>query len=381
MRGVRRSSKVLERVTSRSPKKEASINHRVSSTKFTPDKTFNTVDDNLGTFYKRKKFCEKNFPYVSPIQIPVNNSSSKKKQFFHYVPLKETIKQLYDNKSLSHNLVFDIPKYNSKILKDFTDGSVFKNNPFFKDNPNAVQLILYQDSFEIVNPIGSAKSKYKILAVYFSKGNYPDKIRSHVNSMYLVALCKEKLFDHTKVFGKVIQDIKDIETDAIEISPGKVVKGSLVFVTGDNLGSRGLGRFAENFSKTQYFCRYCLVTKKSFETTNGVFKNNPIRTVESYKIVITKLNRKKSTCSQKKANKKPLLIQGIKFDCVFNQLNYHVRLSGLPPCLGHDIFEDVLAYDLKLYLDDLVDKGWFSYKLLNHRIEIFDYSVEDQRDK
>ncbi|CAD6229029.1 GSCOCG00012064001-RA-CDS, partial [Cotesia congregata] len=56
------------------------------------DKTFNTVDDNLGTIYKRKKFYEKNFPYVSPIQIPLNNSSSKKKQFFHYVPLKGTIK-------------------------------------------------------------------------------------------------------------------------------------------------------------------------------------------------------------------------------------------------------------------------------------------------
>lgn len=222
-------------------------------------------------------------------------------------------------------------------MEDFADGSVFKNNLFFKDNPNAVQLILYQ----------------------------------------------EKLFDHTKVFGKIIQDIKVIETDDIEISPGKVVKGSLVFVTGDNLGSHGLGGFVENFSKTQYFCRYCLVTKKSFETANGVFKNYPIRNVESYNKVTNKLTRKKSTCSQKKkANKKPLLIPRIKFDSVFNQLNYyHVCLPGLPPCLEHDIFEGVLAYNLKLYLDDLVDKGWFSYKLLNHRIEIFDYSVEDQRDK
>lgn len=138
------------------------------------------------------------------------------------MPLKETIKQLYDNKSLSHKLVFDIPKNNSRILEDFTDGSVFKNNPFFKDNPNAIQLLLYQDSFEIVNPIGSAKSKYKILAVYLSIGNCPDNIRSHVNSMYLVALCKEKLFDHTKVFGRIIQDLKDIETDGIEYLLGKL---------------------------------------------------------------------------------------------------------------------------------------------------------------
>lgn len=77
--------------------------------------------------------------------------------------------------------------------------------------------MLYQDSFEIVNPLGSAKTKYKILAVYLSIGNYPDNIRSHVNSIYLVALCKEKLFIHNKVFGKIVDDLKEIETVGIKL--------------------------------------------------------------------------------------------------------------------------------------------------------------------
>lgn len=52
------------------------------------DKTFNIVDDTLGTIYKRKKLYEKNFPYVRPIQISLNNSSSKKKQFFSLCAFK-----------------------------------------------------------------------------------------------------------------------------------------------------------------------------------------------------------------------------------------------------------------------------------------------------
>lgn len=59
--------------------------------------------------------------------------------------------------------------------------------------------------------------------------------------MYLVVLCREKIFNHTKVFGEIVQDLKDIETNGIELSSGKVINGSLVFVTGFNLGSRALG--------------------------------------------------------------------------------------------------------------------------------------------
>lgn len=44
-------------------------------------------------------------------------------------------------------------------------------------------------------------------------------------------------------------------------------------------------------------------------------------------------------------------VQGIKFRSVFNTLqNFNVCSPGMPPCLGHDIFEGVLSYDVALYL-------------------------------
>lgn len=344
---------------------------------------FNNIHDSLGTSFKRRKFFEEHFPYVDPVQIPLPSVNGKKR-FWHYIPLKETLKNLFYNKSVTSKLQFDLPENNTKILRDFTDGTVFKENMFFKQNPGSLKLILYQDAFETVNPLGSAKSKYKILAVYLTIGNFPDKIRSHVNSIYLVALCKEKIFDHNLVFGKIVEDLKEIETIGVEFSPGQFIKGSLVFITGDNLGSHALGGFVDNFSRTPYFCRYCLIQKKSFDSGNGIFKTYPRRTIETYNKTITRLQRriKFNVNIIKKSAKKPILIEGIKRDSAFNKLEfYHVCLPGLPPCLGHDVFEGVIAYDVKLFLDDLVKKNWFSYKLLNKRIESFKYSTEDQRDK
>ena len=45
------------------------------------------------------------------------------------------------------------------LLKDFVDGTEFKTNEFFINNPESLKIILFQDGFEIVNPIGPARKK------------------------------------------------------------------------------------------------------------------------------------------------------------------------------------------------------------------------------
>ena len=46
---------------------------------------------------------------------------------------------------------------------------------------------------------------------------------------------------------------KMIETRGVKISEGKVVKGRLAFISGDNLGNHSLRGFQENFSTTEFF--------------------------------------------------------------------------------------------------------------------------------
>ncbi len=77
------------------------------------------------------------------------------------------------------------------------------------------------------------------------------------------------------------------------------------------------------------------------------------------------------------------MTSGVKFDSVFNQLKYyHVCQPGLPPCLGHDLFEGVVSVDLAMYIKHLVTVGkHFTYGQLNRTISQFTYLGSDANNK
>lgn len=158
-----------------------------------------------------------------------------------------------------------------------------------------------------------------------------------------------------------------MEQERVEIE-GKLIKGSLVFITGDNLGSHELGGFIANFSTSEYLCRYCLITRNEFYREDGAYKTYTPRTIESYNDAVNLIENNS--------------VQGIKFNSIFNKLQYfHVCAPGLPPCIGHDLFEGVVAFDLKLYIDYFILKKWFTLIELNTLIDKFHYSIEDRKDK
>lgn len=79
----------------------------------------------------------------------------------------------------------------SSVLTDIVDGTVFKKNSLFQSCERSLSIILYEDSFEIVNPLGSARIKHKILAMYFTLGNTQPEYRSVVDAMQLVFFVKK----------------------------------------------------------------------------------------------------------------------------------------------------------------------------------------------
>jgi len=108
--------------------------------------------------------------------------------------------------------------------------------------------MLFQDAFEVANPLGSARQKHKVLAVYYTLGNVYAHNRSTVDSILLVILCLEKnckLFGPEKVFDILMSDLRDLESTGICIE-GKTFRGSLACVIGDNLGSHYLGGLVQN---------------------------------------------------------------------------------------------------------------------------------------
>lgn len=402
-------------------------------TKVSANNPFSEANHELRTDYKRKAFFHKSLGYVKPIQIKLGPG---KHQHFHYVRICQSLKTLLQDKDLVSNFIHvSNQDTNISVVSDFTDGSVFKSNKFFLENPSAVKLIFYQDDFEVCNALGGAKKKYKIVAVYYSLGDLPHHLRSQSQNIQLVALCRRKYFKPDVVFGRIVRDLKKLEDVGVEVSPGNFVKAGVAYIAGDNLGHHNLGGFVENFSKSHYFCRYCVIHRhnlnnfedeqdeedgeeeideigeessegedeqdeedqeeemdedgeddscdssdssesESDDSSDEVFKSFvdrsfPKRTVERYEEAL--LRKPPSKPSE----------EGIKFNSIFNKLkSFHVCSPGLSPCLGHDIAEGVAAYDLQLFTNYFVKtKKWFSYDYLQKRMDSFKYSSSDNRDQ
>lgn len=68
------------------------------------------------------------------------------------------------------------------------------------------------------------------------------------------------------ILEPIINDLKVLETDGIKVPLFKdAVHGSIVQVTGDNLGIHGLFGFVESFS-ARNCCRFCIIEKSEFQT-------------------------------------------------------------------------------------------------------------------
>ncbi len=321
----------------------------------------------LSTEYLRRQYFQTNFSYVHPQTISLGTDDNRKEQFAQYIPIKETLQALLKDPIVWKECTKHEDDTSAHVLSDVRDGSVYKSNTLFRESGISIKLILYQDAFEVVNPLGSAKKKYKILGVYFTLANLDPFYRSSVENLQLVLLCREehfKYFGHDKVFSTMLSDIKELETNGLVIS-GHVVKASVFCIAGDNLGSHNIGGFTENFSTSTYFCRYCLVTRSEFHDFQ---KGAPPRTVQNYNEAVQQIRSGALT-----------EFRGLKFDSVFNSLTYfHVSQPGLPPCIGHDVFEGVVAYDLAMYIKHFVKvKKFFTYSQLNRRIRQFSYQGSD----
>ena len=320
----------------------------------------------------RKTFFKTQFHYVEPVQMYLGQDGTGTQRYFQYVPIKNTLEAFFKHDSVKDQYRLtraNIPT--DGVFEDLCDGKAFLSNQLFREFPSSLRVILYQDSFEVVNPLGSGKRKHKILAVYLSLADLLPHCRSSIDQMQLVLLCREedfKTFGHKAVFSRMLEDFQDLERNGVDIGDSTVVKGTVCVIVGDNLGSHCIGGFAENFSTTNYFCRYCRQNRQGFGSIP--YSRGPARNPQSYD-------------QAAQANEAEGQAFGVKFSSVFNELQYfHVCQPGLPPCLGHDLFEGVVSKDVALYIKHFVkvDK-YFTYVQLNRIINQFKYLGSDADNK
>lgn len=82
---------------------------------------------------------------------------SRTQKYAYYIPVLKTLKSQLGRNTQSQ----EFGDLDAEVFRDLYDGQNFKFNQFFNNNPESLKLVWYQDSFEIVNPLGSAKKRHK----------------------------------------------------------------------------------------------------------------------------------------------------------------------------------------------------------------------------
>ena len=134
------------------------------------EETF-TAFDTIRSDYNQKKYLKEKKGLIEPEEILLGTRceqyldrsrvSSLKyvPETIQYISIKKTINTVLNK--LGHKIG---KKHRSEnvVMKDYMDASQFSQHPLFLEDNSALQLHMYFDEFETVNPLGSKTKIHKI---------------------------------------------------------------------------------------------------------------------------------------------------------------------------------------------------------------------------
>ena len=332
----------------------------------------------LATRKLRQKYVKQNLSYVEPVEIELGYREGKLRTFA-YIPILSVLRNILLKRDILHEVIPAVNERDEASAKysGFQDGLFFKSNTLCQSNGTVLLIGLYQDDFEVANPLGTSKKVHKICSFYWSLINIPYRFRSSLQLINTCILCKSsdyKYFGKDAVLGHLLRDIHSLETSGLYVDSLQAdITGTLAYISADNLGAHTIGGFFENFSTVQYFCRFCCLTLHDFlQSENPSIRTAKFRDKHVYEEQVKLL----------KDNQENSRICGLKSECVIHSYltNFHIT-SGLPPDVSHDLLEGIVPYELALCIGYFISCGHFSLDFFNHRIRDFPFKGQDITNK
>ena len=326
----------------------------------------------LSTGFKRNNYYRENFPFVNPCEYKFVDDCNCT-ETFQYVSILDSLKILLKNEEVQTHIM-NPPAQVDGHLASFRDGNLYKNHPVFAQVEYGLEIILYSDEFEIVNPLGPHKKKHKLMAFYFTLGNIHQRCKSQMSAMFLVLLCKSSSVQKhgfSAIAAVINREFSVLENDGIVIDGyPSAIHGALAFIAGDNLNSHLIGGFNASFSpNVSYVCRFCLTSNMEMRELDDACLIEH-RTRENYEQHARNVESEPNRTS----------VFGIKYKSPFINGSFHV-VEGLPPDIMHDLLEGLVPYELALILKVLIGKCYFSLEDLNHCISSWPYGSLDKANK
>jgi hypothetical protein len=343
---------------------------------FSNDGVLDSIWQNVKSDFKFRKCCANSLGLLEPEEVLLGiDAGTGKKETYHYISLGKTLQHYLQHEDVWDAIQTESSKSSDSVLRDYTDGENFEAHAVFRTHPDAIRLHGYIDDFEVCNPLGSARTKHKLTAVYFYVGNLPKQYTSNLRSIHVALLARTafvKKYTLSKVLEVFAEDLKRLEVEGITVRIGSEnfhVMASLATISADNLGSHQLGGFRMSFSCGRV-CRHCLVTYD--DLSKFVSENDdrfpPLRTQSVHATHVQSVLEDPTLTPVYGVNGKNALKDLPSFD----------PIQCLPPDCMHDVLEGVIPITLNAILKKLISSGVLTVDVINERMSRFTYNPYDR---
>jgi hypothetical protein len=301
---------------------------------------FVSIQKEFGSYYKIDKHVQTSGNYIAPLCFKLPPRPDGVVPTFQYIPVIQLLETIITSEGLQLSTPAPV-----NFFSDIKDGSCWKNNPFFVENPDAYAGQLYSDAVEIVNPLGPAKGAHKIVNIYFSLVDMDKSLRCKTENIFLLLTVKDIDMKNNRelVYKPLLEDLLKLES-GVQIG-AKVVKLGIICHSGDNLEQHQVGGFSACFSSKD-ICRVCHLQYDELATLTGIPSASPW-TREEYD----------EACGTGQ--------YGVNSECLLNKLKAFHCVGQMPLDPMHDFMEKIGACDALFVLKTLITQGLFTLTAYN----------------
>lgn len=349
----------------------------------------------IDSHYKRTKLVTSQSLYVPPTEVGVGTRFELERDrqtnlvipqriqsTFEYVSIVDTIKSLFERDNFK-TVYF---KHNSEnqsqhtcvegVYERFCCGKKYKNSEFFQADKNRIQIQIGTDEFEPCNPLQSKAGAHKICAVYFLIRNMPVEFLSKLNNIYLICLCnsndlKSGQTDYNNIWDLIAKDIGFLEENGIDIDTNINVKGTLAYMSFDNLGGNTSLGLVESF-RAFFYCRICELPKEKCEVLTKEYPEM-LRNKNNYtkQLAIVEASEKVNYSQTK----------GIKRTCSLNKINNFHIVENISVDIMHDLNEGVIPFLLNKLFSHCISMKVFTERQITKMIQFYDFGTMNSKNK
>ncbi len=115
----------------------------------------------LTTHHQGLQYYKTHCNYVQPVEVTLGYDDRGQKRHYHYIPVLESLRAILKQGSAAQHS-FNLLLVKDGTLHDFTDGHAIRSNVTFALDPDSLKVMLFQDAFEVANPLDlpSKNTKY-----------------------------------------------------------------------------------------------------------------------------------------------------------------------------------------------------------------------------